>query len=185
MTYWPWMTLTCHKVTKGLEGYLQVSQARSMSFHQLCLNLIRLLCPANRAVTDIENLTFDRTRDVINGVHIKFRSIFKSSRPELSDAPSPIGGQGGITTLPGIPHSGRGLNVRPEADQLSSTHSSSYKVTAHLSPPLHIISCNYWMGSLYEFYRDKFAATWLSKCGDIEHRIWLDAYPAGSCHMPA
>ena len=45
-TLWPWTTLTWHKVTKVLGGYLRVSQTWSMSFHWLCFNLISLLCPA-------------------------------------------------------------------------------------------------------------------------------------------
>ena len=48
---WPW-----HKVTKGSGGHLEVSQTRSMSFNRLYFNLIRLLCPVKRAMTDIQKL---------------------------------------------------------------------------------------------------------------------------------
>ena len=52
-----------------------------MSFHRLYFNSIRLLCPAKRAMTDIKNLNFDPTCDVISDVQMKFCNIFGNFKP--------------------------------------------------------------------------------------------------------
>lgn len=56
------ITLIWHKVTKGLAGYLKISQTWSMSFHRLYFNLMRLICPARPARTD--NQKFDLWPDL-------------------------------------------------------------------------------------------------------------------------
>ena len=52
------VTLDYIELTKGQKGlgkYLEISQTRAISFHRLYFNLIRLLCPAKQAMTDIQN----------------------------------------------------------------------------------------------------------------------------------
>ena len=83
---WPCMTLIWHKVTKGLRGYLEVSQTRSMSFYRLHFNLIRMICPV--------------------GVKFRFPIGNRSISLQIAGGPKrslPIGGQG-----PGISHRGVG-----------------------------------------------------------------------------
>ena len=79
LTSWPQMTLTWHKVTKGIRGYLKASQIRSMSFHRICFNVIRLLCPVRRTMTYIQTwqLTPPGTCDVISDVNTKFCKTFR------------------------------------------------------------------------------------------------------------
>ena len=81
LTSWPWMILTWHEVTKGLEGtqrYLRHDPCRFIGFVSVWY---RCFARRIRCWQIVKDLTFDLICGAIKGLRIKFCNIFRKFIP--------------------------------------------------------------------------------------------------------
>ena len=79
---WPWLTLTWHKVTKGLGGYLRHDPCHSITFISIWYGCFARWSEQRQTLKK----TFDLICDVISDVQIKFRKKIGMFKPGASNA---------------------------------------------------------------------------------------------------